>query len=353
MLEDLDLPELVYSKDKSAFENGLSHGEQYKDAIRDLANIRRDLMLRKNPALKTSISPLAKEQLLATKAFCPDSALELEGIAKGANLSIEDIIILNNYTDFRDITLPDEGCTSIYSSLSGSSVSGQTWDMHESAKNFLCVIKEEDKVVFSLVGCLGLMGVNKHGLFIGVNNINTTDAKVGIVWPALVRHALQVNSLDSMRSLITRAEVTSGHNYLISDKSQGEHWEITPSVKGLVSKASLNDKKTIFHTNHCLNKDVIAIEDSASISSTTHARFEICNKYENQINDVTSMEAFLKSHENHPKSICSHYNSGVQDPSMTCGGAVFDSATMKLKLWKGCEEFDSNYKDRTYNLGEL
>ena len=353
MITDLGLPEIVYSKTKTSFENGLEHGKRFKDAIKSLADLRRGLMLQKNPALAPNITELAKKQFEMTSNFSKKLADELEGIAQGAELSIEDIIILNNYTDFRDITLPDEGCTTIYSSLSDPPVAGQTWDMHESAKNFLCVIKEDEKIIFSLVGCLGLMGVNKKGLFIGVNNINTLDAKIGIVWPALVRSALEEDNLNALRDKVKTAQVTSGHNYLIADKTSGEHWEITPSIKGLASKASIEDKNVIFHTNHCLNTEVKNIEDQNSISSTTHARFDICQKHYLEIKDENSMEAFLKSHENHPKSICSHFNSGAQDPSMTCGGAVFNFKTLQFKIWKGCEEFDRNYAQRIYKLGNL
>ena len=43
----------------------------------------------------------------------------------------------------------------------------------------------------------------------------------------------------------------------------------------------------------------------------------------------------IKDHEGYPKSICSHFESGVQDPSMTCGGAVAEYSANKYTFWRG------------------
>lgn len=349
--KDQHFPLIEYTIGDSYLQWGQQHGETYADAINDLCQTRKDLMLQKNPALKENLVKLAQLQLQVTKDFSLDLYNELKGISEGSNQEIEDIVILNNYTDFRDIILPDEGCSTIYSQTASGNLAGQTWDMHSSAKKYVSVMKVPNKsgefdILFSLVGCLGMMGVNSHGLFIGVNNVNTLNAKAGLIWPALVRKTLEQETLTDMREVLTNAPVTSGHNYLIADKDNAEHWEISPDFKDCVLKSS--EDKHIYHTNHCLTDKADLYEDKNSISSTTHARHDLLDKNVEKVTDFVSFTNLLKSHEGFPKSICSHFESGAQDPSMTCGGATYNFQTKDFHLWRGCKEYDDNYVE--YNL---
>lgn len=349
-LKDYNFPIINYQKNLSSYENGFIHGSTFKEGIKELFVIRKKLMLAKNPRLEKKLDELALEQFHETKTMNPTIAEEIEGIAAGSGLSLTDIVILNNYTDFRDIALPDEGCTTIYCKRETLSFGGQTWDMHSSAKRFLCVLEVNGDFVLSLIGCVGLMGISKKGLIIGVNNINTTDAKPGVIWPALVRHCMMAENFEELEKRLINAKVTSGHNYLIGSLENGKHYELTPNLCEEVSIPSNRDNFVSFHTNHCLGEKVSKIEDKNSLSSTTFNRYEISQKITSDIKTSKDMIAFLKSHEGHPKSICSHFENGAQDPSMTCGGAVFDFNTKKLTIWRGCEVYDQNFKQYEFNL---
>jgi len=355
--KDLNFPLIEYKQGETHLQWGISHGKKFKEEIKELAGIRKKLMLAKNPALSSQLKELALQQLKVSRDFAPKITEELEGIAQGAELPIEDIVILNNYTDFRDIQLSDEGCSTLNKKTDTINLSGQTWDMHSSAKRFVCVMKipkTETTLAsysFSLVGCVGMMGINSNKVFIGVNNINTLNAKIGLIWPVLVRKALHATSLDIMRETLKNSPVTSGHNYLISDEANAEHWEITPCTVEKVLDSNIDEN--IFHTNHCLGPETKKIEDQASISSTTFPRFEILNKKYSQVATSIQFTDLLKDHEGHPKSICSHYDSGAQDPSMTCGGAVYDYNSDIFHLWRGCKVYDDNYVEYDFSLRDL
>lgn len=355
-LSECNFPHIKYNKDETFKQWGIKHGQEFKVAIKELFLIRKELMLSKNPALKEHLGELALKQFEITKDFCPNIAEEIEGIAEGSGLTLEDIVILNNYTDFRDIELPSEGCSTIHLQRETNSLAGQTWDMHGSAKNYLCMIevpktnKTQNTLILSLVGCVGLMGINGTGNLIGVNNINTKNAKIGLIWPALVRRVLEEESLKDMRELLKRSPVTSGHNYLISSIEGGEHWEITPEISQNVGALKTGDNAVVFHTNHCLGDDVKKLEDTSSMSSTTHARFELLTKKESDLTNLDSLYKLLTDHEGFPKSICSHYESGAQDPSFTCGGGIMDFNTGEGKFWRGCPEHDDNYIEYNFTL---
>jgi isopenicillin-N N-acyltransferase like protein len=354
---DQGFPHLRYSADLSAKKHGELHGEEFRQGIQELAMIRRELMLDKAPWLAPSLDQLAHEQLVKTEQFFKEGFNELQGLALGANLTLTDMVILNNYTDFRDIRLPDEGCSTLYYRRDQHSGAGQTWDMHGSAKRYLCTIEIEATVdhpamvILSLVGCLGLMGYNSAELMLGVNNINTLGARPGVIWPALVRKVLHQTSFKAAQSVLFQAEVTSGHNYILADQNRGAHFEISP---GLVEVAlELNQTNgQIFHTNHCLAPEHKKIEDQLSSNSTTLDREAILKKRAPEVIDHQSLFKLLQDHENYPKSLCSHFVSNAQDPSLTCGGGVVSFDRGFVDFWRGCPKYDQNYSHRRFVLNQ-
>jgi isopenicillin-N N-acyltransferase-like protein len=356
MSTNCQFPYIKYQTGKSSKEWGFSHGEEFRTAIGELAEIRRGLMLSKNPALSRKLDVLALEQLELSRTFAPHLALEIEGIAAGANLTLTDLVILNNYTDFRDISLPEEGCSTVHIQTPTEILSGQTWDMHRSAKNYMCLIHVPQtethtaQLVLTLVGCVGLMGVNTHNGLIGVNNINTTNAKTGLIWPVLVRKTLEAKNLGEMRTILLNAPVTSGHNYLISTPEGGEHLEITPSVTEKVSALNQGQVGGIFHTNHCLGFEIEKLEDKKSMSSTTFNRYKLLSKKTHKVTDLIDFKNLLTDHDDFPKSICSHFENGTQDPSFTCGGGVSDLKKGTHIFWRGCPAHDSDYKEYEFVL---
>ncbi|WP_127716427.1 C45 family peptidase [Halobacteriovorax sp. HLS] len=353
---DYNFPIISYDPKDSYYQWGFKHGKAFSEGIKELVTIRRKLMLKRNPSLEEHISELAQEQFTVTKEFDINLSSELEGIADGAELSLEDIVILNNYTDFRDIHLPEEGCSTIQVQNDESLLSGQTWDMHRSAKRFLCLIEvpktksNPETLVLSLVGCTGLMAINSEQCFVGVNNINTLNARVGLIWPNLVRKLMMNNSIEGMRDTLTSAPVTSGHNYLISTTKGSEHWEITPNNKDLVAKLDENQKGFSFHTNHCLGENVHLEEDKNNVSKTTHKRYEILDHSVKELQSFDDMKSLLQSHEQYPVSICTHLETGADDPSATCGGGIVNMKDGKVVFWRGCPEYDQNYIEYSYQF---
>ena len=114
-MTDLNFPILEYNDPTNYKENGLRHGEEYRVEIKELFEIRKELLLKKNPKIEPMLKDFAVEQLEISSRFAPNITKELKFISNGANLPIEDLVLLNNYTDFRDIELPDEGCSTIHS----------------------------------------------------------------------------------------------------------------------------------------------------------------------------------------------------------------------------------------------
>ena len=357
-MTDVGFPVIVYQRDQSPLQWGRAHGESYRTAIHELAEIRRDLMREKNSALTHEhIQQLADQQWQASAKFSPSITEELQGIAEGADISKTDLVILNNYTDFRDIQVDDQGCSLVYANKNDGPVVGQTWDMHGTAKRYVCVLDVpladgERAIVFSLVGCTGMMGFTSRGTVIGVNNINTDKADASLIWPVLVREVINQADATSMIDCLENAPKTSGHNYLIAQGRHAEMWEVAPGLSECVGRMQQEDKGNIFHTNHCLGQQMVDRETAISQNSTTHIRFDLLEKKVDNVSTLQDMYDLMNDHENYPKSICSNFQTDAQDPSVTCGGAVGHLESMKVQMWRGDEIYDDNFVRHEFDLAK-
>ena len=349
-MSDCGFPIIEYQSAQTPLERGRMHGEKFREAIAELVDIRRTLMHEKNPTLGPGvISELAEQQWEVTKIYDRDLSDELQGICDGSGLSRESITVLNNYTDFRDIQLADEqGCSVVYINY-GSPIAGQTWDMHGSAKNYVNVITIEgqdghlEAVVFSLVGCIGMMGFTRHGTTVQVNNLNTDGAIASVMWPAIVRKSLRFTKHDDIADHLAITAASSGHTYLVASLQRAEFWEVMPGLAERADYMIGDQHGYMFHTNHCLGRQAVSRETTISQNSTTHIRYQLLKKKIDAVKNYEALYALLNDHENYPKAICSNFQTDAQDPSITCGGAIGDLSTGRVQMWRGDELYDQNF----------
>ena len=356
-MTDCGFPIIRYAPGSSARQWGRMHGESYRTGIRELVEIRTSLMREKNPALTDKhIEVLAQQQWEISTQFDQQIADELIGICEGADVSKTDVVILNNYTDFRDILVPDQGCSLVYVNSDAGPIVGQTWDMHGSAKNFVCCIEVPNEggpiVLFSVVGCVGMMGFNSRRGMLGVNNINTDGAKAGAMWPVMVRAALMGEDVQSMAKALTDSPKTSGHNYLIAINDHAQMWEVAPGCNDMVDEMLPGQYGYMLHTNHCLGENMKLRETAISQNSTTHIRFDLLNKKIGDTQTFEQMYELMNDHEGYPKSICSNFQTDSQDPSITCGGAVGNLESGRVVMWRGDKLYDDNFVEHYFEMAE-
>ena len=355
-MSDQSFPVITYLKDESPQSWGRIHGESFRSGIKELCSIRKNLLLTKNPKIKNSLKNSLNKQFEITKKYSPEIANELSGIADGAGVSLESIVILNNYTDIRDINLTDEGCSTVhvqnFQKGKEEVFAGQTWDMHSSAKDYCAIlnipkVKENPAMIlFTLVGCVGMMGVNDNFLLAGINNINTKKAENGVIWPVTVRQMLNQKTFNQMKDTLLNTPLTSGHNYMLSGNKQAEHWEVTPYRSQMVCHVDAKKDGIIYHTNHCLGEEIKPLEIVENISISSKARYSLLQKKTGNIRTFNDLKLLFKDHENYPHSICLHAKEeGRKDSSATCGGGVAHLTNQTIHFWRGCKKYDSHYRE--------
>lgn len=259
----------VYSfKSITPREIGLEHGEMFRDAVRAMAAIRLELMLRE-PHFQTrhQVVELAQKHLVILEEYDSDLYAELLGIAAGAGVSPEEIVVLNHYTDMRDLG----ACTMVFVPSSSGHLLGQTWDIHVSAKPYVKLLEIHGTVVLTAAGCLGLTGFNTHGVGVCINNLSSLDAQIGLVWPALVRRILKAQTARQGCDLVMQAPLGSGHHYSIGDTQDFFGIETSGTKKKLVQSGA---KQPHFHTNHCLDAEIGCVS-TIRAGSTTLERYAI------------------------------------------------------------------------------
>ena len=263
---------------------GEQHGESFKDDIRTIYDIRLALTLgRTDLGSKDNVLALARHHLPVLQRF--DQALfdELCGIARGAGLAPEQIVVVNHYTDLRDLTRKDlarlegaapsdpGGCSALFLQQGKDRILAQTWDMHGSAEPYALLIKVPSlpptpktnpagipklgsTLLFSITGCLGMTGMTSWGTALTINNLNSVDATVGVVWPAVVRRALREPNAKAMRDLVMAAPIGSGRHYILADDVDVFGIETSGTKKKIIRDGG---RGPYFHTNHCVDDEMI------------------------------------------------------------------------------------------------
>lgn len=327
-------------------ERGRAHGEAFRGEIGTLADLR-TYLTRTVGAFATDdqVVVAAGEHLPVLEAYAPDLYQELIGIAEGAATTPERIVILNHYTDLRDLNpdpaqrvlaAGDEGCSVIYAATRRGKLLGQTWDMHATAIPYAMMMRLEgaagsvdDVWVLTLTGCLGMAGMNATGVGVAINNLYGNDARVGVVWSAIVRRALQFDNAAAATQAILATPIGSGRHFVVADSVDAFGIEVSGVERRVIYRGEPNQ---YIHTNHCVDP---SLTDATRVSptSTTYERYAWLQKslLDAPIVDAADMWKRLGSDEGYPKSICTNMATAERPHgTATCAALVMQLEAKKL-----------------------
>jgi isopenicillin-N N-acyltransferase like protein len=358
---------------KTNREWGRIHGESFRGEVKALSEIRTYLCT-KVGGFKT-----AEQVMAAARAHLPvleryDAGLyaELVGIAEGAAVSPETIVVANHYTDLRDLDpdpttwvpaptqddphavksgqgaggLGGDGCSVMYSESPTGRIVAQTWDMHATAIPYVMVLRVPESgagpaaTLLTVTGCLGMAGMNTARVAIAINNLYSTDATLGVVWPAMVRKALQQTHARAARDVIRTSPIGSGHHYLVADQGLAFALEASGTRRKIVyhATAALAERpSTYVHTNHSLDPDVAA-RSKVPATSTTYDRMKWleADLARTPLADLDDAWRRLGSEDGWPRSICTNMAT-PESPhgAATCGAIAMNLDTGELYAQQG------------------
>lgn len=328
---------------------GQAHGEHWREAIAELAQIRLRLCLERGAyATVDEVLRMAERHRPVLAEHLPEHAAELDGIAEGADLEPARIVVLNHYTDLVESVGPrrdagDGGCTAIYANGDDGPVLGQTWDMHATALPYVRALHLAPRAggpqtfVLTLAGCVGMAGMSSTGVAVTINNLRSTDGGVGVVWPSLVRAMLAAPDAAAARAVLQRVPLSSGHHYMIADPGEFFGVETSGQLKVLTQQGA---RAAHLHTNHCFDP-VLRKHEAVPNSSTTFARLNLATTIyaQQRPRDVDGIWSLLHTHEDGPGALCRHVaREDDPDGSITCAVMVMRLHTRTVRVASGCAE---------------
>jgi isopenicillin-N N-acyltransferase-like protein len=267
-----DRPIRLLTLDGEPEHRGAVQGAAFHNEIRrytsDRVRLSADGSWAGRPATPEGAIELAEAMLPAHQLYAPDLFEEMVALARAGGISPAEAVIVGGFTDFVDAVraqgatpgLEEDDCTAALvppRAGGGEALLGQTWDMHDSATEHVCLLSLEPEsgpaaLLFTTVGCLGQIGLNEAGIAIGINNLVANNGKVGVTWPFVVRKALQQVDIESALVCVLEADLAGAHNYLLVDGSgTGYNVEAMPDYRAVTALG----EDPLVHTNHCLDPE--------------------------------------------------------------------------------------------------
>jgi isopenicillin-N N-acyltransferase-like protein len=318
---------------------GRVHGSTYAEEIADYAADRLVLSAEGTSFSADELTDLAAQCLPAHRQYSAALTEELEALAEGAGISVEEALIVGGYTDFIDLVRAEAGaarvddtCTAVVvpdARACGAGFLAQTWDMHASATPHVVMLDLRPQhgpaaLVFSTVGCLGQIGMNEAGIAVGINNLTAADGRIGVTWPFVVRKALQQSDFDAAVSAVVDAPLAGGHNFLIFDaEGNGVSVEAMPTATHV---ERLTDSPLV-HTNHCVAPNTVAVEGPRPAALDESSRMRWDQAVDLLGNDQLGVADMMRLTRDE-RSICRHSEPPYSYES--CGAAIMRPRTHEL-----------------------
>ncbi len=334
---------------------GRQHGEQFSEQIGSFAQDRLEQCIKE--AGKKGLSVRAEQVLDFCKSileqhrqYAPEVYEEFCGIGEGAGLSLEMLMMCNGLTDIADAVLrqvqavgrADVGGCSAWmaapdATKDGVVLAGQTWDMHKSAQQYVVVFRRRPKdgpatLGITTVGCLCLAGINEAGIAIGNNNLQPNDAGRGVIYLAMITHALAQNSLAAAVNAITGPRRCSGHNYyLAAGDGSLVNVETTAEAFEVVEPAG----SFYVHTNHYLAEKLQRHELEQPSESSLYRLDRLGRRMYEHVGriDIPTMMEMMADRSG--RGACNICRSDPADASGTCASIIMSPAGGLIWATKG------------------
>jgi isopenicillin-N N-acyltransferase like protein len=351
---------------RSYREWGRIHGESFRGEVKAIAAIRAYLCTKIGGFKdRAQVIIAATAHLPVLERYHAGLYAELLGIAEGAACTPEEIVIANHYTDLRDLDpdpstwrpapthddagahghtagasgLGGDGCSVIWAESPTGRVLAQTWDMHATAIPYVMTLNVPESAdgpaaqLLTVTGCLGMAGMNAARVGVAINNLYSTDATLGVVWPAMVRRALHQHTAVAARDLIATSPIGSGHHYFVADRKASFAIE----ASGTRRKQVFGGGAVYCHTNHCFDKDVEA-RSKVPATSTTWDRMKWLEADTKRapVRDLEDVWQRLGSEDGWPRSICTNMST-PESPhgAATCGAIAMNLDTGEVWAQQG------------------
>jgi isopenicillin-N N-acyltransferase-like protein len=289
--------------------------------------------------LRQSAEPLAWRgaKSLAAKSFeqivrlAPDVALELEGIADGAELAVLDIYLLSCFEYFAE---GRTGCTSAGLSTPHGAILGQNWDAPAGEAGDIVVLLHEGAnerfMTVASAGTLGWVGINGNGLAF-VNNDLILDTRLDGL-PSLVIRRMMLGAPNVAKAvgLLRQNPHMSGRCFLVGDAAGILRVaEVSPCV-GVVDEAA----HSMIHTNHPRFPAVAMWENGEAVARlypSSHERLRAASSL--PLTSIDDIKVILRDRSGAPDAVCKSVS--AREATETAFSVILDCGRREVLIAAG------------------
>ncbi len=256
----------------------------------------------------------ARKYLPFAQERYPNLVEEIVGIAEGADVPFNDLVVLNAMEAVTTDALHLTKCTSIgvneQRTANGHVLLGhnEDWVPEDEVDVFIVHATPDDEPAFLAMtygGLLPNIGFNSAGIAQCCDSVYPSDSRIGIPRVIVSRAVLTArNPAEAIRHTLAPLRA-AGYNHLIAHES-GEMYNVEVSARNFALLYAENN--IIAHTNHYLDRGMQAVEDEPDELISTRVRYFRARRLleQTKLHTAQTLQTILRDHINHPDSICNH-----------------------------------------------
>jgi len=298
----------------------------------------------------------ARKYLPFAQERYPKVVEELQGIAEGADVSFDDLVVLNAMEAVTMDALHLTKCTSVgineQRTANGHILLGhnEDWVPEDEPDVFIIHATPDTEPPFLAMtygGLLPNIGFNAAGIAQCCDSVYPSDYRIGIPRVILSRAVLAARTpAEAIRHMLAPLRA-AGYNHLLVHES-GEMYNVEVSARRFAVLYAENGM--IAHTNNYLDRAMQEVEDESDELISTRVRYFRALRLLEQTNKHTiqTMQSVLRDHVNYPDSICNHAVHDIDplDREKTITSLVMDLTARQMHVAWGnpCENQYHTYQ---------
>jgi isopenicillin-N N-acyltransferase like protein len=345
----------------SHYEMGRQIGLACTEAVRHSLENARNLLEGANATLQLSWTGAqihSRKYLLFAEEQYPQYVQELAGIAEGANVPFDDLVVLNSMEAVTMDAIHLAKCTTMALGDTRTAnghvllAHNEDWLPEDEADVYLVHATPDDEPPFLAMtygGLLPNIGLNAAGVAQCCDSVYPTDSRIGLPRVIVSRAVLAAEAPGEAINAALSPQRAAGYNHLLAHES-GELYNVEVSARKFAILGSESD--ALVHTNHYLDYDMQGIEADSDELISTRIRYLRAKRLLQQTgrHTIHTLAAIQRDHVNYPNSICNHSitHKNPLDREKTINALIMDLTERSIHLAWGnpCQN-----KYETYYLG--
>ncbi len=284
----------------------------------------------------------ARKYLPFAQERYPKYVEEMQGIAEGANVPCEELVVLNVMEAVTMDALHLTRCTSMAvndeRTADGHVLAAHNEDWVPDDENDVFVIHatpndEPPYLSMTYGGLIANVGFNAYGIAQLIDTVYPNDSRIGIPRLVVARAILAAKTPGGAISRALIPHRAAGYNHLIVHES-GEIYSVEVSARRFSIINNLDGYTA--HTNNYLSTNMQEIETDPEELVSSRIRYFRAMRLllQSETHTIKSLQNIQRDHVNYPNSICKHdFGEGnLLDREKTINALVIDLTAREMHI---------------------